>query len=371
MKGLFITTEDVNNRNSGICKKIATQISVLNFGNNECIWVKPNEANVNSLIDKIKNRLLFCSFRIEWDKVQIGDVDYLYIRRPFIVDCSFISFLSRAKKLNPKLKIIFEIPTYPYDAEYMVLDLKDRPFLWKDRFYRRRMKKFVDRISTFTNDEEIFGIKTLQITNGINTDEVLKRKIRIDDSSIHLIGVAGMNWWHGYDRLIKGMKNYYHSSDKKIKVIFHLVGEGSESNLYRKLVSDNDLNSYVIFHGFNSGEELDAIYNLCDIGVGCLGAHRKGISVSSDLKSREYTSKGLPIITDCSIDVFPESDFDFIFKIPEDESDIDVCDLVNRYEMLVKKYGNTENLSNYIREIAIKKCDMKSTMKPILHYLSQ
>jgi hypothetical protein len=53
------------------------------------------------------------------------------------------------------------------------------------------------------------------------------------------------------------------------------------------LVNELDLNSYVIFHETKTGEDLDKIVDGCDIALGSLGNHRKGLYADSALKNRE------------------------------------------------------------------------------------
>ena len=47
----------------------------------------------------------------------IKDADFIYLRKPSAINMGFIDFLKRVRKLNPKMKILLEIPTYPYDNE--------------------------------------------------------------------------------------------------------------------------------------------------------------------------------------------------------------------------------------------------------------
>ena len=68
---------------------------------------------------------------------------------------------------------------------------------------------------------------------------------------------------------------------------------------------------------------------------------RKGVVVDSSLKNRDYLARGLPVILS-SEDADIKSDFDFVCKVPEDESDIDV--------RLVERYIEGLNISDTINE---------------------
>ena len=87
---------------------------------------------------------------------------------------------------------------------------------------------------------------------------------------------------------------------------------------------------------------------MSDIGVGCLACHRKGIEFSKSLKNREYCSRGIPFFYSETDLEFEESNF--IFKVPPDESPIDIQQLIqfisnNHFDSTqIKKYA-LENLS--------------------------
>ena len=55
-------------------------------------------------------------YRYVWKHCRPADYDFLYIRYPFAIP-SFLRFLRVAKKENPNIKIILEVPTFPYRQE--------------------------------------------------------------------------------------------------------------------------------------------------------------------------------------------------------------------------------------------------------------
>ena len=123
------------------------------------------------------------------------------------------------------------------------------------------------------------------------------------------------------------------------------------------------MNKHVMFHGVKTGLALDEIYNQCDIGIEVLGGHRKGIALSSSLKSREYAAKGLPFVTSCYIDVF--DDMDFVLKFPADETPINMEAVVTFYDKIYKN-KDRQAVINRIRNQSKEKCDIYQTMIPIL-----
>ena len=95
----------------------------------------------------------------------------------------------------------------------------------------------------YTNDEsKIWGIPYLSISNGIDV-EAVRPVHHIDSSNINLLCVSTCEKWHGYDRLLNGLVDYYNNSTlkNKKKVIVHVVGDGSELEWYKKIVTDGKI----------------------------------------------------------------------------------------------------------------------------------
>ena len=128
------------------------------------------------------------------------------------------------------------------------------------------------------------------------------------DGSIHLIGVAEVHYWHGYDRLIAGLGEYYKNGIGNMKdvrdVYFHIVGGIWSGDLYgsayapgiQTLIDKYGLHDKVILHGQMFGQPLDDLFNQCIFAIGSLGRHRNGITIIKTLKNREYATRGIPFI---------------------------------------------------------------------------
>ena len=71
------------------------------------------------------------------------------------------------------------------------------------------------------------------------------------------------------------------------------------------------------------GGALDEQFAWANVAVGSLGRHRSGISSIKTLKNREYAARGFAFFySEC------DSDFDdkpYIFKVPADETPVDVA----------------------------------------------
>lgn len=223
------------------------------------------------------------------------------------------------------VKIFVEIPTFPYDGEKEEASRVARLVQTVDRMYRQRMFKHVDRVVSFVNVPQIFGVPALPISNAINFSDIpVKPRVNDTRSVFTFVAVAEMQAWHGLDRMIRGLAAY--KGDRAAR--FHIVGEapGSEKKLLLRLAQKLSLADTVLFHGGLAGEELHRIVHAADMGIASLGRHRCGISHIKTLKNREYAAYGLPF-------AYAETDEDFehmpyIFKVPADESAVDVQGLM-------------------------------------------
>ena len=328
--------------NNGICKKIIYQQNALKANGHEvhlCYLedhdIKQRVVDHEVIADygggrkgKILKRTEFGSIVDYAIKAQ---VEFVYIRSNHNANPFTIHMVKRMKRAG--MKVVMEIPTYPYDQEYF--DRWMRRQLIQDKLFRKMFAKQLDAIVTFTEEDIIFGQKTIKISNGIDFDSVrLKKESQHPSDELHLIGVAEIHRWHGFDRLIKGMAEYY-SQPRELKVYFHIVGyffSPIEQYEITKLIQELDLEKYVILYGKKHGEELDAIFDKCDFGVGSLGRHRVGINHIKTLKNREYAARGIPFIYSES-----DSDFDnrpYVLKTPADESPVCIDDIIKFYNKL-------------------------------------
>lgn len=304
---------------------------------------------------------------INYTKKIIDDFDIFYIRYP-LSDFCFIRLLQKIKRINKK--IIVEIPTYPYDKEGNET-IKGRIINLFDIIFRRILKKYVDRIVTFTGENEIFGIKTINTINGFDFNKVTPSiKTCHTNESINLIAVSAMYRVHGYDRLIKGIINYKQKGGKR-NIVLHLVGEGDFIEHYKQLVFKGNISENVIFHGKVFGNSLYTLYDNITLGVNSLAIHRQNLKKESTLKTKEYAAMGLPIMSSSFVDAFSDKgNNDFVHMVPADESDIEIDKLISFVDNLYSKY-ETSILRSIIRKESYMICDITVTINPILDYIKK
>lgn len=290
---------------------------------------------------------------------------HIFIRKNWHLDFFFIHFLKKLKQNG--VVVLYEIPTFPYDCELNPKSLSTK----LDSKYREKLCKYVDRIITYSNDNNIFGVKTIKVTNGVivSDQKIVEESKNKRSDVINLIAVAGLAPWHGYDRLLRGLGEYYGSKkSKNLEVIFHLVGDGPVLDDYNDIIENFKIQDRVMLYGKKRKEELDEIYDLADIAVASLGMHRIKIYKASTLKTREYAAKGLPIITSCAIDFIPQ-DYKYQLLVPANESSIDIEKVTEFYSEIYAK-DTKEKIHKNIRKLAEERCDMKIVLQPIIEYIN-
>jgi len=337
MKALFLIFHGFDPSN-GISKKIHYQVKALKkcgldvelcsydvAADGRRCWKVDNRVIADlgtGLPAKLKRRIDYSTI-VQY--VKENKIEFVYMRSDHNANPFTISMVKSMKRGGAK--VVMEIPTYPYDQEYVSRKMKMK--LLVDRLFRHSLAKQLDGIVTFSNASRIFGKDTIRISNGIDFDAIPLKEHQNDTSKeLHLIAVAEIHYWHGYDRLIKGLAEYYRTNSD-YKVYFHLVGVFAgemEKSTCMTIVKENHLEPYVVYHGAKHGEELDELFERCDFAIGSLGRHRSGITYIKTLKNREYAARGFSFIyseTDEDFDAKP-----YVLKAPADESPIDIRKIV-------------------------------------------
>ena len=263
-----------------------------------------------------------------YDYCRNHGIEFVYARcfqnaSPFL-----IRFFRRLRKSG--IKAVTEIPTYPYDQEFATFSRQERLGLKIDQLFRNRLYREMSAIVTFSDAEQIFGQRTIRISNGVDFDSIPLHQYQPVDDAIHLIGVAEVHLWHGYDRLIAGLGEYYRQEKNPRNIVFHIVGgvdpfdlngEGDYPGI-QTLIDEYGIQDHVVFHGQLFGAQLDAVFNQSRFAIGSLARHRSGITVIKTLKNREYATRGIPFIYSEQ-----DSDFDdkpYVIKAIPDESPVNI-----------------------------------------------
>lgn len=186
---------------------------------------------------------------------------------------------------------------------------------------------------------------------------------------IRLLAVATFQNYHGYERVIKGLAQYYDESAER-KIELYLVGNGEEAIKYKKMVKQYDLEKSVQLCGRKTGSELDHIYDHMDMALGSFGMYKEKIYKSSSLKVREYLAKGMPVVCGSCDDAFErQKDYKYCLEFPNDNSVIDMKRVVDFYKSVYESDTEREQIHREIREYARRTVDLSVTMRPVIKYI--
>ena len=346
MKILFLTYHGFD-PGSGITKKMHAQIKALRQNGHVvhvCWYEEGADHNWYRFVDgkviqnyghrriaSIKNKFQYGCI---YNYCKKNSIELVYARSYMNASPFLVWLFKKFKKSG--IKSVIEIPTYPYDNEFKTLPLEHKIRLWEDKMFRKSLAKETDAIVTFSNENEIFGQRTINISNGVDFDELPLHKTVDSSKEIHLISVAEVHLWHGLDRLIEGLGLHMKNNQRTNRPIyFHIVGDVWETEMYDTKFSKGfathiknyGIEDYVIFHGKLFGQDLNKVFEQCSFAVGSLARHRSGITNIKTLKNREYACRGIPFIYSEN-----DSDFDnqpYIIKAPADESPIDIKHIVH------------------------------------------
>ena len=367
MKILFLVYHGFS-EHSGISKKIHYQVKGLRENGYEvhlCYYGFDQRGHRCRFVDNqviqdygtgklaaIRQRL---NYDCIYDYCKLNDIQFVYARCFQNADPILIQFFKKLKQIG--IKAVMEIPTYPYDKEFASFSWDIQLKLKIDRLFRNQLSKELAAIVTFSDEERIFGQRTIRISNGVDFDSIpLHQYLQPTDGSIHLVGVAEVHIWHGYDRLIAGLGEYYQHTPNPCQVYFHIVGGVHPNERYKAnafhpgmqaIIDKYGIQDKILFHGQLFGDALDEVFNQSCFAIGSLARHRSGITIIKTLKNREYATRGIPFIYSEH-----DSDFDnqpYVIKARPDESPIDVpqiLDFIDHHHFKPEEIRKTvENLS--------------------------
>ena len=109
-------------------------------------------------------------------------------------------------------------------------------------------------------------------------------------------------------------------------------------------------------------EELEAEYAKADIAIGVLGMYRINMENASPIKTKEYCARGIPVIVGRE-DLAFDKDFDFVCKVPNNDTDIDIEEIIRFYTRF-KENSSSEK----IRQYALDYLTWDQIFKPVKKY---
>ena len=272
--------------------------------------------------------------------------DYVYWRGSPV----WRSSLTAAKVFRQTgAKVLYEIPTYCKEGE-TDLSAGRRLFRLYENLWNGKLMRCPD-VFIFTGDADFdifYGKPAINIDNGVSLDTLPLRTPGQDPDRIHILALASMSYWHGYDRLIRSLAAYRGGE----KVTIHMVGgnDGGMLPEWKQLTAELKLEDQVIFHDKLYGDDLNRMFDLCDIGINSLALYRKNLDVTSELKVREYTARGLPFVCSVEDPAFRYVQEHFWIMVPNDETIPDMEQILSFAKKMRTDPRHPEKLRNYAEQ---------------------
>jgi glycosyltransferase involved in cell wall biosynthesis len=367
---LFVTTTPLAVEGNGISIKIRAQVEALVELGYRVDVASVEQTGIiisTSAVPKRRTVPLSGAFRYSYLKVLADEIlqsgpayDLVYIRNPSggLYALYLPYFLKKIRKIAKSVAL--EVPSYPYDREAKTIRAKFSLAIHK--LARLRIRNYIDVVVYMgKNVDKIWGLPALQIYNCCNPADVpMAGKAAADDGVVKFVGVANLNYWHGYDRLIAGIAEYYRQGGRRA-IEFHVVGDTEPTaGELRKLSYELGLSDHVIFHGSVHAEKLSQLLSVDMVGVDALARHRSGNNYNDSLKSKEYCFRGLPFIK--SHEDEPFDDEDFVLTISADEAPVNVSQVLSWIDNL--EFGSAE-----IRAFALNRFVWSRQLEKVLAHL--
>lgn len=349
-------------------KKIVFAVDKNSFNNPDHAGVNQKVASQLEQMRKGGNEAILLQYIWKDGELQISvteDTDVLYFRR-IESSVKLIKALKKCKDASPNLRIVMEIPTFPFSGEQNRKSFKQKVNEIIGNFL---LKRYIDRIVICGEKlpmKKFHGIPIIYFSNGIDFDKIPCNVYKGKSDEIHMVCVSGCMLSHGYDRMIRGIDDYYKCNPKR-KVFFHIVGTGEHYCEYENIAKECGLyEKYVFFYGRKTGSELDEIYAQSNLAVAHLAAHRVGLKVMSSLKSREYAARGIPFVSSTEFDFSNDATNRYICYVEANEANIDVDKVIDFFDNV---YGE-ENVSAKMRDTFKDICSWNTTFVDVLDYIN-
>ncbi len=281
--------------------------------------------------------------------------DFIYMRNKPVTSRA-VSALKKHKSSGGKL--IVEIPSYGVNEAS--LSFARRLIYRLSKKSKEKFRQLADLYTLIGNDcpDTYNGKPAMEIVNGVSLETIPMKKQNEIGSEIHILALASMRDWHGFDRVIRGISSC--SADEKL--ILHLVGQDLDGSVQKWLSLAGELNvsSNVIYHGALYDNQLNEMFDMCHLAVGSMAFHRIGATTGSTLKVREYIARGIPFIYGYEDSALDGTEW-FAIRFPADESPVDF----DRVIPLIKNIYTNRDAVKEIRRFASENLSWEKQLRPV------
>lgn len=331
MDALFVANIELKNT-EGIYKKVSAQSDAIgnNIGNCKLITRKGKNAVVKEYLNESPIETNDNYYKYIINQLLKENVKVIYIRH-MIPSFNLIKILRVAKK--KKIKIYYEIPTYPYFGEQFKASRRKYRAIVKillDVFFWPIIYAYIDKLVVIkSNTKTHFYKKMVEITNGALTEKIQSKKLyNARKDYFSMVTVGTLYPYHGYDRVLNGLKECNEVVDGKI-VEINIIGSSYTIDKLKETANELGL-KHVKFLGVKNSEELNQLFENYDVGLGCLALHRRNADIDTTLKIIEYYCRGITVVTS-GVSPMDKYNKDITIHIKDGEDAINIKDLYEEY----------------------------------------
>ena len=331
MNTLFIANTELN-ENEGIYKKIVSQAKGLRNANGDgwLITKKEKGARLYNLQNGLNSTCENDVFNVAKEIIKSNNIQIVYVRH-MLPSFRLINFLKWMR--NNDIFIFYEIPTYPYYAEqYRTSEKKYRAVvkLTLDTIFWPFIYKYISKLVVIKSNSRVkMYRKMIEITNGADPDSIKSKEYKESKPrAISMVAVGTIYPYHGYDRVLEGLKRYSLKPDS-IPVEFHIIGRSKTIDELKKYTEELSLGN-VYFHGVKNTDELNDMYSQYNIGVGSVALFRRNADIDTTIKIIEYYCRGVVVLTS-GISPMDKFDEDFTIHVSNNDGPIDIEGIIEKY----------------------------------------
>lgn len=342
MKGKILYFSEVNlNFHSGIKSKIdlhKAALSKIFISEVDILYLSDGGYTFSSKYYKSaisRNYQLFLYFHL-LKIILIGNYKLVYLRNPTIgfsfIFFPFFLFLS----LFYKVKLIIELPTYPFIYEYKFS--KRLPLLFFS-FLNLNLNALLGNLNFVCSNNKVPWLyKYQKINNYIDPKNSLLRDNHLNiENELNILGISNLNFWHGYEKLIGLIINYVGTYN----INFYIFSFSNTYSLQLKeyLKAKNVKNIFLILD--SNDEQINHYLSISHVFVDSLARSSSSKFSNFSLKSRYYCAIGVPFISSNNDPIF--NNVDFVFKFDDNST---INELINWYKSITFSPGEIRNFSS-------------------------
>lgn len=265
---------------------------------------------------------------------------------------------------NNNTFVMMESLSYFPELKYSDLSSFGYKFFWHEIKKKKKcLKNYVDLMLTEGKISDFWGIPAIEFSMGVDADSMPEHNYigRADEINMIMVGCSSI--YHGTDRIINSMADYYNSSSHAATVKLHLVGDVLEQDVKR--IDKLNLQRYVYCYGKKYGDELYEIYNKCNIALGPLAQYRVK-KKDTGLKTKEYLAIGIPYVYTGIESRLPKN-YKYILEISNDSSIVDINKIIRFYTSVKED----DNMVGVMRADAKKYYSWEDIFIRIFQYISK